>query len=405
MAAFNLGAILVPVAAMSTANELLAVIDRSNPKFCFISTTTTAFRTIERSKLPPYFPLTFQSIEPLGHLVAGKQADFLNPNSAEATDIALLIYTRGTTGAPKGVPLTHDNILTNIEDVADVIELHNTDVLVSVLPLSHMLEFTGGFLLAVSRGVKIVYVRSLRPEDILKAMKDHSCTTLLAVPLLFEIIARNMQQKIESLPKAMQSVFSYGRAIIGTKPKLGRALLSPLHAAFGGKIRFFVSGGAKLQPWVYDFFESIGIKILQGYGLTETAPVLAVSGLNTAGSNHVGRALKNVTVSVFSEEGKELGPDIEGEIWAKGVSVFSGYENDEHNKGNFEGEWFRTGDLGVIDSNGFIEITGRKKDIIVTPGGKNVYPEEIECELASSGKFIENMSWQCKTSKVMKRYA
>ena len=389
-AVFNQGATLVPVAAMSTARELANVIQRSQPEFCFFSASAVAFRQSDTATLPPHFAWDPQLREPIAELIQDQPRAELDPNKANPDSPALLIYTSGTTGTPKGVPLSHRNILINVMDVKEEIDATDQDVVVSVLPLSHVFEFTGGFLLPMWLGARVCYVKSLRAEDIMGAMKDRGCTILLAVPLLFEVIARSMQEKLNDLPAPLRGFFQWGRKVTEKKPALGRYLLFPMHRAFGGRIRFFVAGGAKLQPWVYEFFHSLGFRMLQGYGLTETAPVLAVSSLRTTGPNHVGRPLRNIEIGIFDGNRKRLKDGKEGEVWARGGSVFAGYEDRAHNEKAFHEDWFRTGDLGRITPEGYLEITGRMKDIIVTPGGKNVYPEDLEALLAGTGKFLEN---------------
>lgn len=388
-ATFNLGATLVPVAAMSTQQELEAILAKSGAKFCFFSRTVAAYKFIDKQKLPPHFTWDIQALAPLAAILAELPLAPVNPNRIDSEAVALLIYTSGTTGNPKAVPLTHRNVLINMEDAVEAVSASDSDVVVSVLPMSHMFEFTGGLLLCSYVGVKVVYAKSLRAEDILGAMRDHGCTVLIAVPLLFEVIARNMEQKLSSLPGPFAAFFALARKIVARHAWLRKPLLYPIHKALGGKIRYFLAGGAKLQPWVYEFFKSVGIPVIQGYGLTETSPVLAVSNLVNSGPNHVGKPFRRIELGIFNDKGERIDGSQEGEIWARGPSVFRGYENPEHNATAFSGGWFRTGDLGRFTKDGCVEITGRKKDLIVTPGGKNVYPEELEAALARTGKFLE----------------
>lgn len=390
LGALHAGATLVPVAAMSTVEEARGVIAKSGVKFCFFSRTVAAYRALLADQsLPPAFAWDSQSVDPLLEFSGNSPQDKLGTVALHPDDVAILIFTSGTTGTPKAVPLTHRNILVNVFDLTKVIPADDRDRVVSVLPLSHMFEFTGGFMLPCVLGAKITYVKSLRADDILQAMRDRGCTILLAVPLLFEIIARNLEQKLAAMPGPLRAFFGFARARAVSNPTLGRLLLFLIHRAFGGRLRFFVAGGAKLQPWVYEFFQSLAIPILQGYGLTETAPVLSVANLQTAGPNSVGQPLASLKLEIQDTEGRALPLGEEGEVCAQGPSIFAGYLNPEHDLGSFRAGWFCTGDLGRLSKTGVLEITGRRKDIIVTPAGKKVYPEEIETAIARTGRFLE----------------
>lgn len=389
LATLNLGACIVPIAAMSTGTEAQGILAKAKPKFCFFSKTTSAFRLLNTNDLPPHFAWDMQSREPLAEFMGGHAPLGINPANTSPEATAVLIYTSGTTGMPKGVPLSHKNILTNVIDITEHIYADAEDSVVSVLPMSHMLEFTGGFLLPIYLGASVTYVKSLRADDILRVMRERGCTILLAVPLLFEVIARTMEQKFAKMPKPVAAYFNWARRVTSRLPGAGKILLFPIHRAFGGKLRFFMAGGAKLPAWVYDFFSSLGIKILQGYGLTETAPVLSVASMQNAGPTHVGWPLRHVELELRNEQGVVVAEGEEGEVCVRGDSIFSGYENPEHNAGSLREGWFFTGDLGRRTPERYLEITGRKKDIIVTPGGKKVYPEELETLLVRTGKFLE----------------
>ena len=389
LAVANLGATLVPIAAASTARELKNILDKANPVFCFFSNTTLAFKRSDHAKLPPYFAWDIQSNNSIEELEESQAVSILDPNGCVPDRVAILIYTSGTTGNPKGVPLTHNNIMVNSLDLVEAVEASEKDTMVSVLPMSHMLEFTCGFIQPSVMGIKVVYVKSMRGEDIMKAMQAYGCTIFLAVPLLFEVMARGIQQKINNAPSPIRSVLTYGQKVVLTRPWLGKKLLFPIHKVFGGKIRFFIAGGAKLQPWVFDFFASIGIPVVQGYGLSETSPVLAASSEVNCGRDHVGKPMERVELGLFDDHGNQVSNSEEGEICVRGPSIFSGYESEEDTNKAFRDGWFRTGDLGQFSEAGMLQITGRQKDIIVTPGGKNVYPEVIEAELGLAGGFLE----------------
>ena len=388
LAAMNRGATVVPVASIASFLEIQNILREADPKFCFISDRCQSAKQLEKEYSFKRLFWDLQKDKPLGEILRDMELDEVQKNRS-AEEYAVLIFTSGTTGTPKAVPITHKAILTNAHDAVLEIEASERDRLVSVLPLSHMFEFTGGFVTPLLIGAQITYVKSLKAEDLLQALRDTKATIMLGVPLLFEIIGRNLEQKLNAAPGPIKFLFKIFEKIVRRSPGLGPILFYPVHKAFGANIRYFMAGGSRLQPTVYDFFKGLGITILQGYGLTETSPVLSVTNLQNTAPDHVGKPLRSVEVGIFSENGERLGPGIEGEIWARGPSVFRGYVKPEHNKEVFFGDWFRTGDLGTLDTAGLLRITGRKKDIIVTSAGKNVYPEEIEGIVLASGKFLE----------------
>jgi long-chain acyl-CoA synthetase len=390
LATTNLGATAVPVAAIGSFLEVKNTIADAKPKVSFVSSRVQASRQIQEylsSEKMEYFIWDLQLEKPLDTWI--KNSNALPIQEGSEKDIALLIYTSGTTGNPKAVPISHGNLLSNAEAVLQVIQVARDERLVGVLPLSHVLEFTGGFLTPALVGATTTYVKSLKAEDLLQALRDTKATVLVGVPLLFEIIGRNLKTKLEDAPWPLNSIFHKAFSITEKHPSLAKTLFFPVHKALGGNLKFFMTGGSRLQPQTFEFFRSIGIPILQGYGLTETSPVITVTNLQTAGPDHVGLPLPGVSVGIFNDEGEPLPLGTEGEICAKGPNVFRGYLKEEHSKGVFFGDWFRTGDLGVIDEKGYLRITGRKKDIIVTAAGKNVYPEEIESEILATMNFLE----------------
>lgn len=390
-AVMNLEAVLVPVASIASLLEFTNTLHGAEPKLTVISLNIAISRQAEellQAEGRPYLRWNLQDSKPLAAWISSSTAAEIH-SSISSDQTALLIFTSGTTGQPKGVPISHENVLSNAKGVLQNLSASEKDRVVSVLPLSHMLEFTGGFVITALVGATVTYVRSLKSEDILKALRDSKSTILIGVPLLFEIMGRTLQSKLDSLPRPLADLFHAFGNWTKQYPFLGKVLFFPVHQALGGKLRFFVAGGSKLQAQTFEQFQRLGIPILQGYGLTETSPVLSITTLETAAPDHVGRALPGVELGIFDDSGKALPVGQEGEIWAKGPNVFKGYLNPEHSKGAFFASWFRTGDLGVIDEKGLLRITGRKKDIIVTAAGKNVYPEEIEATVLANKIFAE----------------
>lgn len=391
LAILNLGAVVVPVASIASILELKNTIRDAHPKFCILSKRVSSFRQVEEFvQLEKVDSLAWdlQEDNPLKSWLENQKPMGIEETNGEDAQ-AFLIYTSGTTGHPKAVPISHKNILTNARAVLQVICAKESDRLVSVLPLSHMFEFTGGFVTPALIGCPVTYVKSLKADDLLQALKDSKATILIGVPLLFEVISRNLKAKLDAMPFPLPKIFATFRLLVVARPWLGPILFAPVHKALGGHLRFLMAGGSRLQPATFEYFQGFGIKVLQGYGLTETSPVLTVTSPETAAPDHVGAAIPGVELGIFTENGEALPMGEEGEIWARGPSVFKGYLNHEHSQGAFFGDWFRTGDLGNLDARGMLRITGRKKDLIVTAAGKNVYPEEIESLVFASGFFLE----------------
>jgi long-chain acyl-CoA synthetase len=301
-------------------------------------------------------------------------------------DLAILIFTSGTTGNPKGVMLSHLNIRTNVIDTVDIIPGSKGDHIVSILPLSHMFEFVAGFTIAHVKGMCISYPESLKPDDVMKELSVHKANLMAAVPLFFEVIDRTIQEKLRQLPAFLQKIFAAIGPLVKRYPRLGKVVFGKVHRVFGGSIKYFASGGAKIDPAVIDRFQSLGFPMLQGYGLTETSPIISFTTYeDRLKTGSVGKIVPSVEIKI---ENPNAGG--EGEICVKGPSVFKGYfENEEATRQVIKNGWFHTGDIGKLDRDGFLYITGRAKDIIVTPNGKNVYPEEVEEVLKKSTLFTE----------------
>ncbi|MGZ3704515.1 MAG: AMP-binding protein [Bdellovibrionota bacterium] len=400
LAVFNLRAVLVPVASIGSNLEIENTLKSARPKFCIYSRDIPGTRHLDelvKAENVGHLSWHIQSEKPLDEWIRDQKPAVVDATAGE-NDVAVLIYTSGTTGTPKGVPISHGNVLSNARAVTQVLRVGEKDRVVSVLPLSHMLEFTGGFVLATLAGAHVTYIKGLKPEDLMRALRDKKATALIAVPLLYEVISRNLQATLDSLPAPFTALFGKFAEWTRANPSLGRIFFFPVHRALGGNIRFLVAGGSRLHPQTFDYFKGLGITLLQGYGLTETSPVLTFTTFDNAAPDHVGQALPGIEVGIFNDKNERLPAGQEGEIWAKGPNVFAGYLDPEHSKGAFHDGWFRTGDLGNLDAQGLLRITGRKKDIIVTPAGKNVYPEEIEGLILADPHFLEAAALGLKDS-------
>ncbi|MCI0330274.1 MAG: AMP-dependent synthetase/ligase [candidate division Zixibacteria bacterium] len=309
--------------------------------------------------------------------------------SIKPDDLAALIFTSGTMSTSKGVMLTHKNLVTNIWSVLSVFDCTPADTFLSVLPLAHTYESTGGFLMPLGFGARVVTARSLKSKELVEDIQRSGATFILGVPLLFQKMAEGLFRGVSKKGFLTYSIFKllfkWSRRQIGKgKKRVGIVLFKSFrHKAGLGSLRVLVSGGAALPPKIAEDFLVLGIPLLQGYGLTETAPVLSVNPVDVykVKPASVGPPLPGVQFKIDSPD--EAG---HGEILAKGENVMAGYYKNPSATGAVLDEegWFHTGDVGYLDYEGYLHISGRCKNIIVTPGGKNVCPEEVEGKLLES---------------------
>lgn len=318
--------------------------------------------------------------------------------SVKADDLCGIIYTSGTTGAPKGVMLTHDNLFSNVKGGLAVLRVDETDTFLSFLPLCHSFERMAGHFLAVTAGATIAYAVSV--ETVADNMGEVKPTLMTTVPRLLEKVYARVIANAEAGSPIKKKIFwwaiktggKYADAKLagGNIPKslqrkynlATKLVFSKLHQRVGGRLRFFVSGGAPLSKEIAEFFFKAGILVLEGYGLTETSPVIAVNHEGKFKFGSVGPALPRVEVKIADD----------GEILTRGPHVMKGYYKNPQATAETidEDGWLYTGDIGVIDDEGFLAITDRKKNIIVTSGGKNVTPATIENALITS-PYIEQV--------------
>lgn len=287
-------------------------------------------------------------------------------------ETAEIIYTSGTTGTPKGVVLTHQNLVANLVQVNERIPIVDPDyVFLSLLPLSHMFEQMGGFLTPLLNGASVVYLRTLKPSAILDAFHDEDIHVAICVPRLLQLLRSGIEREVEVV--RMTGLFDRLQRIGVRLPfDLRKWLFFPVWLKFGRNFVLFVSGGASLAPELFRFWNVMGFRVVEGYGLTECSPVLAANSMEKQVAGSVGTALTGVEISVAGDE-----------VLVRGENVFPGYyRNDVATREAFTPDgWFRTGDLGRLDPDGSLRILGRKKELIVTSAGVNVYPDEIEAIL------------------------
>jgi len=296
-------------------------------------------------------------------------------------DLAVLIYTSGTTGSSKGVMLSHRNIISNVDSVYRFIDFDHRDNFLSILPLHHTFETTCGFLLPLYNNATITYSPSLKSKDIIATMRETGVTALLGVPLLFEKFHEGVRRNVKNSPVFKKVFFNiFYRISSAFRPASGPLFRSVREQLGMGKMRYVISGGAALPLRVSSFFETLGVPILQGYGLTESAPVLTVNPPERFRNQSVGKPVPDVKIAINEPDEQGI-----GEIIASGPNIMLGYyRNELATNAVLRDGWLFTGDLGWIDKEGYLHIAGRKKSVIVTAGGKNVYPEEVETVLLAS---------------------
>ena len=355
------GVIAVPLDLRSAPDYVERVISRVTPKLAFTSRFTP--KDDVNLGLPE---ITFEELESeIYELPAPEQVEI------EPDDLAEIMFTSGTTGDPKGVMLTHRNLTSNIEGITQYITCETSSRLLSILPLSHMYEQMGGLLTVLQFGASVTYPTSRQPTVLARTMRERQITTMLLVPQGLELLMNGIEREVRRQGKG--ALWGKLLKIAERTPfPLRRRLFGRVHRQFGGKLDFIVSGGAALDPELGRKWELMGVKIVQGYGATEASPVISNHTLHERRPDSVGRPLPNVEVRISDD----------GEILVRGDNISPGYwKAPEQTAAAFDGDWYRTGDLGFFDEHGFLHIRGRMKDMIVLPSGQNVYPDDIQAVL------------------------
>ena len=290
-------------------------------------------------------------------------------------EMRIMLFTSGTTSKSKAVMLSHKNIASNLMDISSVLKVREDDRFLSFLPLHHTFECTTGFLLPLSVGASIAFCDGIR--HIAENIKEYDITFMVSVPVLYENMCKKIMKSIKDQGKG--TTVNVGMKVSNALLKVGLdirgKLFKQLHDSLGSKLRLLVAGGAALDPDTEKTFNSLGINMVQGYGLTESSPVIAVEDDKYKKIGSIGKALPTLDVKIDKPNEEGI-----GELLVKGPTIMLGYyENEEATKETIDKEgWLHTGDLAKIDKDGFIFITGRKKFVIVLKNGKNIYPEELE---------------------------
>lgn len=403
------GCIDVPVYATLPSGQVEYILHNSESRAIFVSSAEQLAKIRECRKNLPMLQhvICFDAecaasdVISLDDLIARGAAVENKPSYSDLIrtigkyDWASILYTSGTTGNPKGVILTHWNFMSNVRSCLDALKMGSDDACLSFLPLSHSIERMAGYYVMIAAGVTIAYAESI--ETVADNMREVSPTVMCSVPRLYEKMYARILDAVEKGSVVKRGLFSWaikagskyvsetlsGGAGAFTRSKRNLAaklVFSKLKARTGGRLRFFVSGGAPLSQEIAEFFYAAGLPILEGYGLTETAPVLSVNTFDNFKFGTVGKPVSGVEIRIAED----------GEILARGENIMQGYyKNPEATAEVLKDGWFYTGDIGHLDQDGFVVITDRKKDIIVTAGGKNVAPQPIENALKNSAYIAE----------------
>ena len=418
IAIMSLGAVSVPIHSTLPSDQISYILKNADCKFAFVENQKQLQKIQAQpglEKLIIYYPddiVTGEREEMLTmkHLMsAGEKHPLVNWEegfkSLTRDDLATIIHTSGTTGFPKGAMLTHGNILSNVEGVQFwVLEARPDDIMLSHLPLSHIFERMAGQFFPLSVGATIAYAENI--DTVQQNLLEVQPTVLVSVPLLFEKVYAQAQKLVESGTPIRKKVFDWALKVGETRyqyylssstdamvrkselPKefrrkwkiADKLVYQKVKKQLGGRIRGFISGGGALNPEIGKFFWSIDLPVLEGYGLTETSPVICVNPFSRTKVGTVGKPLPNLDVHISED----------GEVLVKGPSIMKGYYHDEDaTSEQFENGWFKTGDIGEFDEDGFLRIVDRKKRIIVLTSGKNIAPQPIENALHQS-IYIEN---------------
>ena len=412
----SLGAVNVPMFYTSTPAQVSYIVQDSGSKIICVSTkrqlekVKSFFDQVielekviifdELDELDDPHTLTFNQVLEIGKKIENGQQIYQESSClVEPDNIATIIYTSGTTGNPKGSILTHDNLMSNVKSGLSILEIDPDDQFLSFLPLSHVFERMAGYYIPIYRGACISYAQS--PLTVRENMGEVCPTVMASVPRLYEMMHDRILKQVKSGSALRQKIFHWavgvGRKVSELKQKgrnpglilsqqaalADKLVFSKLKAVTGGRLRFFVSGGAPLPQSIAEFFHAAGILILEGYGLTETSPVISVNTLDSFKFGSVGKPIPGVEVEIAGD----------GEILTRGPHVMMGYHNKPEQTAEAIDEegWFHTGDIGHFDEEGFLRITDRKKNILVLSNGKNVAPQPIENAIKQSSYINQIM--------------
>lgn len=371
-AALQNNCMAIPIDFLSSPEDVAYIIDDCQPDLLFTSSgMKESLAAVDaRTRHKPEIVI-FENIVPDEQI---PESQWLGPEDDDTT--AVIIYTSGTTGSPKGVMLSYTNISENMRAVIDC-RIYAEDRQVMIfLPLHHVFPLVGSMMVPLYVGTTIVVVPSMQSADLMKTFADNETGVFLGVPRLYELMYRGIKAKIDKSVVARALLWF----VLKTKNrKLGKTIFKKVHEGFGGHLQYMIAGGAALNKEVGTFFYGIGFDIMEGFGMTEAAPMIAFPRPGKIRIGATGQALPGLTVEIH-----------DGEIVARGPSIMKGYYNRPEETAEVVADgWLHTGDLGYLDRDGYLYITGRKKEIIVLPNGKNINPVEVEMKLDGFSKAVK----------------
>ena len=377
--------IVVPLDKSLPANELELLIERSDIEAIFYtkkySDIIQNIRYSEKNKLKHLISMdndeNFEGIYSQKELIReGKKLieegnkEFLNAQ-INPKEMSIMLFTSGTTSKSKVVALSHENICTNLMDIGSVLDVTQEDVFLSVLPIHHVFECTVGFLFSLYKGAETVFCDGLR--HIVENLNEYNVTIMACVPGIYERIFMMIRKKLEKQGK-LEEILENEEKYKNFSMQKKKEVFKEIHDMLGGKIKLLISGAAALDKTIEERYRLLGLNLVQGYGLTETSPVVAVGTNKYYKLGSIGKTVPSVEAKLV-----DVNDDRIGELVVKGPSVMLGYyENEKVNEKSLQDGWFYTGDLAKIDEEGYIFICGRKKSVIVLKNGKNIFPEEME---------------------------
>ncbi len=385
IAAMWVGAVLVPLDYKLTPKEQMALLAHCQPKV--LITEYPVWRLLLKENVAALERTRVIVTEAPEKADVGPALRFerlgaakLELKSPARDDVACIVYSSGTSGTPKGCMLTHANYLAQAQVLGRMYPMLEEDRYFSILPTNHAIDFMCGFLLPLMFGGAIVHQRTLRPEFLMPTMKDYGITHMALVPRILKALQTKIEEQLDEKPK-------WQRDVIGALSRLNdvatqrapnhavsKTLLKPIHDKFGGKLRLIFAGGAFVERENAEYFYRLGLPVVIGYGLTEAGTVLTVNDLKPFRADTVGVPVEGTEVELRNTNEEDV-----GEVWVRGPTVMKGYlDAPDLTAEALVNGWLRTGDLGSMDAAGHLKLVGRAKNMIVTAGGKNVYPEDIE---------------------------
>jgi len=391
-AIFYSGGVLVPLDYKLTPAEHWQLLQHSGAKV--LITEYPIWRQLSAS--PARDAITLQTIvvtdaPPNADLSGAQRWEEFHSNakpafvSRERKDVASIVYSSGTGGRPKGCMMTHENYLEQCVALTTLYPFWPGVRYLSILPTNHAIDFMVGFFGPFTCGASVVHLRTLRPEFVREAFTKYKITYVSLVPLVLKNLQKGLLVRFEELPAGKRKIFNalvtINKALTKSRPRLwlSRRLLKQVHAAFGGELQAIIVGGAFTEPQTLQFFYDLGIPVANGYGLTEAGTAITVNDLKPFRADTVGKPLPGMEVKII-----DPASDGVGEVYVRSKTVMSGYLNDpELTAETIVDGWLRTGDLGQFDAQGHLHLSGRKKNMIVTEEGKNIYPEDIESAFES----------------------